>query len=82
MDDTASTSALDKIADAITTISAIPEPVQLPMLPLPAKQDEVDGLMLIISVQLRKLPKRERRSLIFEILSFVNDKITNIPLLQ
>lgn len=51
MDDTAST-ALKKIADAITTISAIPEPAQLPMLPLPDKQDDVDGLMLIISVQL------------------------------
>ena len=80
MDDVAST-ALNKIADAITTISANPEPVQLPQLPLPDKQDDVDGLMLIISTQLRKLPERERRTLIFEILSFVNDKITNIHFL-
>lgn len=44
------------------------------MLPLPDKQDEIDGLMLIISNQLRKLPERERRVLLFQILLlFVNE---------
>lgn len=77
-DNTAFISALDKIADAITAISTVPESVQLPKLPLPGKQDEVDGLMLIISTQLRKLPERERRTLLFQILSFVNEKLNNL----
>ena len=71
-------STLDKIADTITAISAVPEPIQLPPLPPPVKQDEVDGLLLIIGTQIRKLPEKERNNLIFELMFFFQEKISRL----
>lgn len=75
---TGSSVALEKIADAITTIYAISEPIQLPPLPPLVKQNEVDGLFLIIGTQIRKLPEKERNILIFEMMSFFREKISHL----
>lgn len=75
---TGSSIALEKIADAITKFSTVPEPTQVPPLPPPVKQDEVDGLFLIMGMQIRKLPEKERNILIFELMSFFKEKISHL----
>ncbi|XP_077276964.1 uncharacterized protein LOC143905410 [Temnothorax americanus] len=75
---TESSVAINKIADAITTMNAISEPIKLPALPPLVKQDEVDGLFLIMGTQIRKLPEKERNTLIFEMMSFFREKISRL----
>lgn len=64
--------AMQQIADAISTIAT---PVQLLTLPPSPTLDDVDGLFLILGSQLRQQTEERKRTLILEILQFMHKKL-------